>query len=81
MPVGMSLLPEKFTMKEFQTLYERVLLKPLDRGNFQKKMLKLGFLDRQEKQHTGGAHKAPYLYSFNLKRYNELVEKGIGYIS
>jgi len=81
MPVGMSLLPEKFTMKEFQTLYERVLLKPLDRGNFQKKMLKLGFLDRQEKQHSGGAHKAPYLYSFNLKRYNELVEKGIGYIS
>jgi 8-oxo-dGTP diphosphatase len=81
MPVGMSLLPEKFTMKEFQTLYEKVLQRPLDRGNFQKKMLKLGFLDRQEKQRSGGAHKAPYLYTFNLKRYNELVEKGIGYIS
>lgn len=81
MPVGMTLLPEKFTMKEFQTLYEKILSRQLDRGNFQKKMLKLGFLDRQEKQHSGGAHKAPYLYSFNLKRYNELVEKGIGYIS
>ena len=53
----------------------------MDRGNFQKKMLKLGFLDRHEKQLTGGAHKAPYLYSFNTKRYNELVEKGIGYIN
>ena len=81
MPVGLSLLPEKFTMKEFQTLYEKILLRELDRGNFQKKMLKLGFLDRHEKQLTGGAHKAPYLYSFNTKRYNELVEKGIGYIS
>jgi len=81
MPVGNSLLPEKFTMKEFQTLYEQILSKSLDRGNFQKKMLKLGFLDRHEKQLTGGAHKAPYLYSFNKKRYNELVEKGIGYIS
>jgi ADP-ribose pyrophosphatase YjhB (NUDIX family) len=81
MPVGFSLLPEKFTMKEFQTLYEKILHRDLDRGNFQKKMLKLGFLDRHEKQLTGGAHKAPYLYSFNQKRYNELVEKGIGYIS
>ena len=81
MPVGISLLPTKFTMKEFQTLYEQILNKSLDRGNFQKKMLKLGFLDRHEKQLTGGAHKAPYLYSFNKKRYNELVEKGIGYIS
>lgn len=81
MPVGISLLSEKFTMKEFQTLYENILNKSLDRGNFQKKMLKLGFLDRHEKQLTGGAHKAPYLYSFNKNRYNELVEKGIGYIS
>jgi len=81
MPVGISLLPGKFTMKEFQTLYEQILDKKLDRGNFQKKMLKLGFLDRHEKQLSGGAHKAPYLYSFNRGRYNELVEKGIGYIS
>ena len=81
MPVGNSLLPEKFTMKEFQTLYEQILSRSLDRGNFQKKMLKLGFLDRHEKQLTGGAHKAPYLYSFNKKRYTELVKQGIGYIS
>jgi len=81
MPVGFSLLPEKFTMKEFQTLYEQILNRSLDRGNFQKKMLKLGFLDRHEKQLTGGAHKAPYLYSFNKMRYNELVKQGIGYIS
>ena len=81
MPVGMSLLPEKFTMKDFQILYEQILNRQLDRGNFQKKMLKLGFLDRHEKQLTGGAHKAPYLYSFNENKYNELVEKGIGYIN
>ena len=81
MPVGISLLPEKFTMKEFQILYEQILNKSLDRGNFQKKMLKLAFLDRHEKQLSGGAHKAPYLYSFNEQKYNELVEKGIGFIN
>ena len=81
LPIGISLLPEKFTMKEYQILYEEILQKKLDRANFQKKMLKLGFLDRHEKQLTGGAHKAPYLYAFNKEKYNELLEKGIGYLS
>lgn len=81
LPVGLSLLPEKFTMKEYQLLYEEILQKKLDRANFQKKMLKLGFLDRHEKQLSGGAHKAPYLYAFNKEKYSELLEKGIGYLS
>lgn len=81
LPIGISLLPEKFTMKEYQILYEEILQKKLDRANFQKKILKLGFLDRHEKQLSGGAHKAPYLYAFNKERYNELLEKGIGYLS
>jgi len=81
LPIGISLLPEKFTMKEYQILYEEILQKKLDRANFQKKILKLGFLDRHEKQLSGGAHKAPFLYAFNGEKYNELLEKGIGYLS
>jgi len=81
LPIGISLLPEKFTMKEYQLLYEKILQKKLDRANFQKKMLKLGFLDRHEKQLTGGAHKAPFLYAFNESKYQELLERGIGYLS
>ena len=81
LPVGITLLPEKFTMKAYQTLYEEILHTNLDRGNFQKKLLKLGILDRGEKQHSGRAHKAPYLYTFNRERYNELLKKGIGYMS
>ena len=81
LPIGISLLPEKFTMKEYQILYEEILQKKLDRANFQKKMLKLDFLDRHEKQLTGGAHKAPFLYAFNREKFNDLLEKGIGYMS
>ncbi|GAG11474.1 unnamed protein product, partial [marine sediment metagenome] len=69
------------TMKEYQILYEEILQKKLDRANFQKKMLKLDFLDRHEKQLTGGAHKAPFLYAFNREKFNDLLEKGIGYMS
>ncbi len=62
--LGFNLLPEKFTMKDLQHLYEAVYDKPFRRSNFQKKMLELGVLERLEKKFTGAANKAPYLYRF-----------------
>ncbi|WP_298476656.1 NUDIX domain-containing protein [uncultured Maribacter sp.] len=79
MPIGISLLPEKFTMQDVQKLYEAILQKPLERSNFQRKMLKLDIFKREEKQLTGAANKAPYLYSFNKEKYNELLTRGIGF--
>lgn len=62
--LGFNLLPEKFTMKELQQLYETVYARPFRRNNFQKKMLDMGVLERLEKKFTGAANKAPYLYRF-----------------
>lgn len=62
--LGFNLLPEKFTMKELQQLYEAVYNRPFRRNNFQKKMLDLEVLERLEKKFTGAANKAPYLYRF-----------------
>ncbi|WP_276390947.1 NrtR DNA-binding winged helix domain-containing protein [Eudoraea chungangensis] len=78
LPVGLSLLPTKFTMQDLQKLYEAILQKKLERSNFQRKMLKLDVLVRHEKQMTGAANKAPYLYSFNQEKYDLLLKKGIG---
>lgn len=78
LPFGINLLPEKFTMKELQLLYEAILDKKLDRGNFQRKMLKLGIFIRHEKHLEGGAHKAPFLYSFDEEKYETLLEQGFG---
>ncbi len=62
--VGMNLLPAKFTMRELQQVYEAVLGEKLRRTTFQRKILGLDILSRHEKLFSGGAHKAPYLYSF-----------------
>ena len=62
--VGMNLLPTLFTMKELQQVYEAILGEKLHRGTFQRKILNLGILRRHEKQFSGAAHKAPFLYSF-----------------
>jgi 8-oxo-dGTP diphosphatase len=57
-----NLLPDTFTMKEIQHLYETIFDKPFLRTNFQKKILELNVLERLEKKFTGAANKAPYLY-------------------
>jgi len=76
-PLGYNLLPEKFTMPELQKLYETILSKELDRRNFQRKMFSYGILTRLEERKIGGAHKAPYLYEFNLENYQKALQNGL----
>lgn len=75
-PVGYNLLPAKFTMPELQSLYETILSEKLDRRNFQRKMLSYGILKRLKEQRKGVAHKAPYLYSFDLRKYHKALTDG-----
>lgn len=76
-PIGFNLLPEKFTMPELQKLYETILGRQLDRRNFQRKILSFDILDRLEERKVGVAHKAPYLYKFNLEKYQNALDAGL----
>ena len=62
LPLAANLLPASFTMPELQRLHETVLGHPLDRRNFQKRMLELGRVERLRVRRTGGSHRPPYLY-------------------
>src|SRR5262249_7307863 len=76
-PVGYNLLPKKFTMPQLQRLYETILNKRLDRRNFQRKILSYKILKRLKEVQKGGAHKAPYLYSFELRSYQKALLDGL----
>ncbi|MFA0964456.1 NUDIX domain-containing protein [Roseivirga sp. BDSF3-8] len=76
-PVGLNLLPEKFTMPDLQRLYEIILDKKLNRGNFYRKMLRYGILVKLDEVRKGGAHKAPDLYSFDTEAYQKALETGL----
>lgn len=65
--IAYNLLPETFTIKEVQELYEAIYERPFARNNFQKKILDQQVLERLEKKFTGAANKAPYVYRW--KRY------------
>ena len=75
-PIGFDLLPEKFTMKEPQALYEAILNVKFDRSNFAKKMNSLNILTKLDETIWPTAKREAHLYSFNKGRYNEMKQKG-----
>jgi len=75
-PIGLNLMPEKFTIPELQRLYEAVLDHPLDARNFHKKIMGLRILTRLDERRTGGAHKSPYLYQFDQENYQNALING-----
>ena len=76
-PIGLNLLPEKFTLSELQKLYEAILGRTLNRGNFYRKIKNIGILKKLDEQRKGGAHKAPDLYIFDQENYFKILENGI----
>jgi 8-oxo-dGTP diphosphatase len=80
-PIGYELLPDKFTMPELRQIYETILGVELDRRNFQRKMLSLGLIDKLNEKRKAGAHKAPYLYSFNKEKYEYAEKHGLQLMS
>jgi 8-oxo-dGTP diphosphatase len=75
-PIGFELLPPKFTLSRLQRMYEVILEKELDKRNFRKKVLAMGFLEELDEVEQDVAHRAARLYRFDKKRYQELTKQG-----
>lgn len=76
-PIGFELLPEKFSMKSLQHLYEAILGVRFDRRNFYNKMLHLGILNQVEGETIRESQKRDaFLYTFNKDSYDEMKKKG-----
>ena len=60
-----SLLPDQFTLRELQRVYEIILHKRLDKRNFRKKILSTGILEDTGAKKMEGTHRPARLYRFN----------------
>jgi 8-oxo-dGTP diphosphatase len=68
-PLAFSLLPNKFSLRELQNLYEAILNLKLDRRNFRKKFFSMDFLvDMGENEHNV-PHRPGRLYKFDYEKY------------
>lgn len=78
-PIGFELLPEKFTIRELQSLYEVILDCDLDNRNFRKKILKSNYLIQLDEKQSGVAHKPAYYYRFDKDIYEEQKKEYLGF--
>ncbi len=75
-PVGFELLPKKFTLTQFQALYEAILGRVLDKRNFRKKLLALDLLVALEEFSTAASRRPAQLYRFDQRKYQTLTRQG-----
>ena len=78
-PIGFKLLPQKFTIPQLQKLYEAIFRKEFDKRNFRKKILSFQVLKKLEEKDWESSKKGAYLYQFDQKEYNRLLDSGYNF--
>jgi len=77
-PLGFSLLPKKFSLRELQNLYEAILDTKLDRRNFRKKFFSMDLLTDMNEMERDVPHRPGKLYQFNYKKYEKRKKVWVG---
>jgi 8-oxo-dGTP diphosphatase len=76
-PLGYELLPEKFSLRQLQNLYESLYDIQLDNRNFRKKILRLGHLIQLDEKQENVPHRKASLYRFDPEKYDKLRKMGV----
>lgn len=71
-PIVFNLLPEKFSLRELQALYEAILNTKMDRRNFRKKFFLMDWLVDLDELESNVSHRPGKLY-----RFNSVHQKGV----
>ncbi|MEZ4917854.1 MAG: NUDIX domain-containing protein [Saprospiraceae bacterium] len=74
-PIGFELLPEKFTMRQLQKLYEAIWDTQLDKRNFINRVRALNILEKLDEKDMSSSKKGSFLYQFDAEKYNRDNEK------
>lgn len=77
-PIGFNLLPEKFSLREMQNMYEAVLDIRLDRRNFRKKFFAMDLLVDTGELETEVPHRPGKLYTFDSRKYDDNKRSSAG---
>jgi 8-oxo-dGTP diphosphatase len=74
-PLGFSLLPNKFSLRELQNLYEAILTLKLDRRNFRKKFFAMDCLVDIGEIEQNVPHRPGKLYKFDYNKFEKKKKK------
>jgi ADP-ribose pyrophosphatase YjhB (NUDIX family) len=79
-PIGFELLPEKFTLRQLQTLYEAIYETPLDKRNFTRKIFSLGVIRNTGEKEKSTSRKGSFYFVFEEEKYKQLEKDGLKFI-
>ena len=77
-PLALNLLPEKFSLRQLQNVYEAILDTKMDRRNFRKKFASMGFLIDTNEMETHVTHRPGKLYKFDFEQYQLRKKNWVG---
>lgn len=78
-PIGFELLPDRFTLRQLQHVYEVILDRELDKRNFRKKVLAMEIVKETKEIEKDVAHRAARLYRFDKRTYDRLTKQGFNF--
>ena len=78
-PIGFELLPQKFTMRQLQKMYEAILNEELDKRNFINKINALNILVKLDEKDKSSSRKGSFLYMFDEEKYKKKVDDGFSF--
>jgi 8-oxo-dGTP diphosphatase len=68
-PIVFNLLPDKFSLRELQQVFEEILGTAFDRRNFRKKLFATGLMRDEDEMEKQVRHRPGKLYSFDRPAY------------
>ena len=77
--VGSELLPEKFTLMQLRKLYEAIYQREFDPGNFRKKILSLGALEKLDHKNSTESKKGAYYYRVKANKVEAELDRIVKY--
>lgn len=79
-PIGFALLPEKFTLRQLQTLYEAIYETQLDKRNFMRKIFSLDIIRNTGEKEKFSSRKGSFYFVFEEEKYKQLEKEGLKFI-
>ena len=79
-PIGFELLPNKFTLRQLQTLYEAIYETPLDKRNFTRKIFSLDIIKNTGEKERTTSRKGSFYFVFEEEKYKHLEKEGLKFI-
>ena len=80
-PIGFELLPEKFTIRQLQKLYEAIYGTDMDKRNFSRKIMSTDLLIKLKEKERSGSKKGAFLYQIDSSRYKSTINSFLNFVT